>query len=109
MCISIANALDVTCSLSNDEAPFSLSVASFQRREREMQQKLEHQEESALNMQDTYTSMQQEVEIKTKKLKKVCVRQRISYYTVQYAAVEVWEWISNFIPHFTGHSITYLC
>ena len=24
-------------------------------------------------------------------------------------AVEVWEWISNFVPHFTGHVITYLC
>ena len=23
--------------------------------------------------------------------------------------VEVWEWISNFIPHFTGHVITYPC
>ena len=23
------------------------------------------------------------------------------------AAVEAWEWISNFIPHFTGHVITY--
>ena len=44
---------------------------NFQRREREMQQKLEQQEETALNMQDTYSSMQQEVEIKTKKLKKV--------------------------------------
>ena len=25
------------------------------------------------------------------------------------ATVEVWEWISNFIPHFTGHVITYPC
>ena len=25
------------------------------------------------------------------------------------ATVEVWEWISNFIPHFPGHVITYLC
>ena len=23
--------------------------------------------------------------------------------------VEVWEWISNFIPHFTGHMIAYSC
>ena len=23
------------------------------------------------------------------------------------AAIEVWEWLSNFIPHFTGHVITY--
>ena len=25
------------------------------------------------------------------------------------ATVEVWEWISNFISHFTRHVITYLC
>ena len=25
------------------------------------------------------------------------------------ATVEVWEWISNFTPHFTGHVITYPC
>ena len=25
------------------------------------------------------------------------------------AAVGVWEWRSNFIPHFTGHVITYTC
>ena len=25
------------------------------------------------------------------------------------ATVEVWEWISNFIPHITGHLITYPC
>ena len=23
------------------------------------------------------------------------------------AAIEVWEWISNFIPHFTGHACDY--
>ena len=23
--------------------------------------------------------------------------------------VEVWEWMSNFIPHFTGHVIIYPC
>ena len=22
---------------------------------------------------------------------------------------EVWEWISNFISHFTGHEVTYPC
>ena len=25
------------------------------------------------------------------------------------ATVEVWEWISNFIPHCTGHVLTYPC
>jgi len=36
-----------------------------------MKQKLEEQEESALNIAETYNSLQQEVEVKTKKLKKV--------------------------------------
>ena len=39
--------------------------------EREIQQKLEEKEESAVEMQETYVSLQQEVEVKTKKLKKV--------------------------------------
>ena len=30
-------------------------------------------------------------------------------YEITCATVEVWEWISNFIPHFTGHVITYPC
>ena len=25
------------------------------------------------------------------------------------ATVEVYEWISNFLPYFTGHAITYPC
>lgn len=41
------------------------------RHEREIEQKLEEQEETALNITETYNSLQQEVEIKTKKLKKV--------------------------------------
>ena len=28
---------------------------------------------------------------------------------VNSATVEVWEWISNFIPHFDGHAITHPC
>jgi len=36
-----------------------------------MKQKLEEQEETALNIAETYNSLQQEVEVKTKKLKKV--------------------------------------
>ena len=36
-----------------------------------MKQKLEEQEETALNITETYNSLQQEVEVKTKKLKKV--------------------------------------
>lgn len=48
-----------------------LEIAEQQRREREIQKKLEAQEETALNLTDTYNSLQQEVEIKSKKLKKL--------------------------------------
>lgn len=47
------------------------SSICLQKRERDMQQEIENQEESALNLKETYDSLQQEVEIKTKKLKKV--------------------------------------
>jgi kinesin family protein 3/17 len=36
-----------------------------------MQQKLESKDEDTLEVRETYTSLQQEVELKTKKLKKV--------------------------------------
>ena len=49
---------------------FSMYIV-FQRVEREIQEKLEAKEESAVELQETYVSLQQEVEIKTKKLKKV--------------------------------------
>ena len=41
------------------------------RRETEMQRKLEAQEESNLGINRTFTSLQQEVDFKTKKLKKI--------------------------------------
>ncbi|KAK7098411.1 kinesin-like protein KIF3B [Littorina saxatilis] len=41
------------------------------RKEREMEQKLEEKEESAVEIKETYNSLQQEVEVKTKKLKKL--------------------------------------
>ena len=61
-------------------------IAEQKRREREMQQKLEEQEEAGINLQDTYTSLQQEVEIKTKKLKKV--RSDFSLFLVTKAALQ---------------------
>ena len=36
-----------------------------------MQQKLEEKDENTVEIKETFTSLQQEVEIKTKKLKKV--------------------------------------
>lgn len=38
-----------------------------------MKEKLESREESALEAQESYTSLRQEVDIKTKKLKKVSI------------------------------------
>lgn len=46
-------------------------IAEQQRKEREMQQKLEDGEETALNLAETYISLQQEVDAKTKKLRKL--------------------------------------
>ena len=54
------------CNASN--CHFSLPL---QRKEREIQQKLEEKEESAVEIKETYNSLQQEVDVKTKKLKKV--------------------------------------
>lgn len=45
-------------------------IAERKKREVEMQQQLELQEETTLEIRDTLTSVQQEVELKTKKLKK---------------------------------------
>lgn len=41
------------------------------RREREMRQQVENHDEETLELKETYSSLQQEVDIKTKKLKKV--------------------------------------
>ena len=48
-----------------------MEIAAEQKREREIQQQLEEQEENAMNISENFTSLQQEVDIKTKKLKKV--------------------------------------
>ena len=48
------------------------------------------------------------------------VDKKYAYYRVWYeniypipnfngSTVQVWKWISNFFPHFTGHVITYIC
>lgn len=41
------------------------------RREREIQQQMMLQDEETLEMRETFSSLQQEVELKTKKLKRV--------------------------------------
>jgi hypothetical protein len=55
----------------------ALRVFSFpcflQRREREILQQLEKKEESTLEIKETFTSLQEEVDLKTRKLNKVRV------------------------------------
>ncbi|XP_078069140.1 kinesin-like protein KIF3B isoform X1 [Mustelus asterias] len=46
-------------------------IAEQKRKEREIQQQMLLRDEETMELKDTYTSLQQEVEIKTKKLKKV--------------------------------------
>ncbi|XP_044174790.1 kinesin-II 95 kDa subunit-like [Acropora millepora] len=46
-------------------------IAEQQVREREMQQKLEEKDENTLEIKETFSSLQQEVDMKTKKLKKL--------------------------------------
>ncbi|KAL2082594.1 hypothetical protein ACEWY4_022412 [Coilia grayii] len=46
-------------------------IAEQTRREREMQQQMMAQDEETLELRETYSSLQQEVELKTKKLKKL--------------------------------------
>lgn len=48
-----------------------IQIAEQQRREREIQQKLDEKEENAVEIKGNYTSLQQEVDSKTKKLKKL--------------------------------------
>ena len=40
---------------------------------------------------------------------KVCDEITYPFTNFSSAAIEVWEWISNFIPPFTGYVITYPC
>lgn len=50
-----------------------MCLCEQKRREREMQQEMECRDEETLELKETYSSLQQEVDIKTKKLKKVSV------------------------------------
>lgn len=53
-------------------------IAERKKREVEMQQQLELQEETTLEIRETLTSVQQEVELKTKKLKKCYTKYMVS-------------------------------
>uniref|UniRef100_T1J1J4 Kinesin-like protein n=1 Tax=Strigamia maritima TaxID=126957 RepID=T1J1J4_STRMM len=58
-------------------------IAEQKRREREMQQKLEEQEDTAVEIKETFSSLQQEVEIKTKKLKKLFAKLQLVKQEIQ--------------------------
>lgn len=60
-----------------------LEIAEQQRKEREIQKKLEEQEETALNLTDTYNSLQQEVEVKSKKLKKLYAKLKVTQREIE--------------------------
>jgi len=66
--------IDKTTEQERDLEKRRHEIAEKLRREREMQQQLESKDESALEMKETYTSLQQEVDVKTKKLKKLFAR-----------------------------------
>lgn len=66
----------------------SHDVESFssQRREREILQELEKKEESTLEIKETFTSLREEVDLKTKKLNKVIALRALSVgYDSSYA------------------------
>lgn len=59
-------------------------IADRKKREVEMQQKLELHEESTMEIRETFTSLQQEVELKTKKLKKCYMKCLVSVAQLVY-------------------------
>lgn len=63
-----------------------------------MQQKLESKDEDTLEVRETYTTLQQEVEIKTKKLKKVR-----TVTTTKYKA-NIWDQDAEGMLHDESHS-----
>lgn len=58
-------------------------IAEQKEKEREIQRKLEEKEESAVELQETYVSLQQEVEVKTKKLKKLFAKLQATKQEIQ--------------------------
>lgn len=66
-------------------------IAERKKREVEMQQQLELQEETTVEIRDTLTSVQQEVEVKTRKLKKCYNKYQVlaRFHNSLYSAVYV--------------------
>lgn len=55
-----------------------------------MQQQMESRDEETLELKETYSSLQQEVDIKTKKLKKVSTPTLITYTFIHHDG-EIWS------------------
>lgn len=53
-------------------------ILEQKKREREMAQKLEQEEENAVEIRENYSSLQQEVDVKTKKLKKLFTKLQVT-------------------------------
>lgn len=58
-------------------------IAEQKRKEREMQQEMQKKEDDAIQLQETYGSLQQEVEVKTKKLKKLFAKLQATKQEIQ--------------------------
>ena len=63
--------LDKTTEQEKDIEMRKREILEQKKREREIAQKLEQEEENALEIKENYSSLQQEVDVKTKKLKKL--------------------------------------
>ena len=64
-------------------------LAEKKRIEREIQQKLEQQEESNMGLQESYASIQQEIDAKTKKLKKYFLKHQSLRQEIQDLQVRI--------------------
>lgn len=65
----------------------SAEIAERKRREVEMRQKLENQELSTHGVRETYTSLQQEVDVKSRKLRKCYSKLQVSGWTQLYLVI----------------------
>lgn len=61
-----------------------------------MQQKLEEKDENTLEIKETFTSLQQEVDIKTKKLKKVSI-----YWQAFRLYKKYWQFMEGIVEELT--------
>ena len=68
-----------------------------------MQQKLEEKDENTLEIKETFTSLQQEVDIKTKKLKKVSI-----YWQAFRLYKKSWQFMEGIVEELTIEGACFL-